>query len=256
MILAFLGALAIGLSLGLLGSGGSILTVPVLVYLLDQPEKVAIAGSLAIVAGIAAAGAIPYGIQRRIEWRSVAYFAPPGMVGTYGGAWLAAYISGTLQLTLFAVVMLAASWMMFRPQTLPDSDAEPVSRAYWKIAIDGLIVGVITGLVGVGGGFLIVPALVLLGGLSMQRAVGTSLVIITLKSLAGFYKYLGVLAAAGLALDWTVLAVVTGVGAVGSLVGNAVAGRLPQASLKRGFAVFLVLMAAFILYRNVPTLLN
>jgi uncharacterized protein len=242
------------LSLGLLGSGGSILTVPVLVYLLDQPEKVAIAGSLAIVAGIAAAGAIPYAIQKRIDWRSVAYFAPPGMIGTYGGAWLAAYISGTLQLTLFALVMLAASWMMFRPQPVSAGSVEPQKRAYWKIAIDGLVVGVITGLVGVGGGFLIVPALVVLGGLPMQRAVGTSLVIITLKSLAGFYKYLSVLAVAGLALDWTVLAVMTGVGAVGSFAGNALAGRLPQATLKRGFAVFLVLMAIYILYRNLPTL--
>ena len=253
MILAFLGALLVGLSLGLLGSGGSILTVPVLIYLLDQPEKVAIAGSLAIVAGIAATGAIPYGIQRRIDWRSVAYFAPPGMIGTYGGAWIAAFVSGTLQLTLFALVMLAAAWMMFRPHEAP---LEPVQRAYWKIAIDGLVVGVITGLVGVGGGFLIVPALVILGGLPMQRAVGTSLVIITLKSLAGFYKYLGVLAAAGLALDWSVLAIMTGVGAIGSLVGNAVSGRLPQAALKRGFSVFLVLMASFILWRNLPTLIG
>jgi uncharacterized protein len=228
----------------------------VLIYLLDQPEKVAIAGSLAIVGGIAATGAIPYGIQRRIDWRSVAYFAPPGMVGTYGGAWIAAFVSGTVQLILFALVMLVAAWMMFRPRVAPIGSAEPIARAYWKIAIDGLLVGIITGLVGVGGGFLIVPALVLLGGLPMQRAIGTSLVIIALKSAAGFYKYLGVLAAAGMALDWSVLGIMTGVGAVGSLAGNAVAGRLPQAALKRGFSVFLVVMAAFILWRNLGTLLG
>lgn len=255
MIWALLGALLIGLSLGLLGSGGSILTVPVLVFLLDQPEKVAIAGSLAIVAGIALLGATPYAVQRRIDWRSVLYFAPPGMVGTYGGAWLAAYVSGALQLTLFALVMLAAAWMMFRPSPVPAGGAE-APRAYWKIALDGLAVGVITGLVGVGGGFLIVPALVLLGGLSMHRAVGTSLIIIALKSAAGFIKYLAVLAAAGLSLDYQVLALITGVGAAGSFAGNAISGRLPQALLKRGFAVFLVLMAGFILWRTAPGLVT
>jgi len=253
MILAFLGALAVGLSLGLLGSGGSILTVPVLVYLLDQPEKVAIAGSLAIVAGIAATGGLTNAIQRRVDWRSVAWFALPGMLGTYGGAWASRWVSGTTQLTLFAVVMLAAAWFMFKPRTAPD---EPVRRAFHLIALDGAVVGVITGLVGVGGGFLIVPALVIRGGLSMQRAVGTSLVIITINSLVGFYEHIGVLNDHDLHLDWMVLGIMTGVGSVGSLAGNALAGRLPQAALKRGFAVFLLAMATYILWRNLPGLLG
>ena len=108
------GAILIGLTLGLLGSGGSILTVPVLVYLLGHQDKVAIAESLAIVGGIALAGMIPYARARLIDWRSVVLFGLPGMAGTYGGAWLARFVSGPAQLTLFAGVMLIAAWMMMR----------------------------------------------------------------------------------------------------------------------------------------------
>jgi uncharacterized membrane protein YfcA len=181
-IMAWPGAIAIGVSLGLLGSGGSILTVPVLVYLIGQDEKVAIAGSLFIVGSIALAGSLQFLRAGFIDWRSVAIFGIPGMAGTWFGALLSAYIPGITQLALFAVVMLLASWLMLRPIKLDTGDGRP--RALWKIAGDGLVVGVITGLVGVGGGFLIVPALVLLGGLSMHRAVATSLVIIALSPTA------------------------------------------------------------------------
>jgi len=114
MTLALLGALIIGLTLGLLGSGGSILTVPVLVYVLGHNGKVAIAESLAIVGGIAIAGMLPYARARQVDWRSVLFFGLPGMAGTYGGAWLARFISGPTQLVIFGCVMLAAAWMMFR----------------------------------------------------------------------------------------------------------------------------------------------
>lgn len=254
--LALIGALLIGITLGLLGSGGSILTVPVLVYLLHQPEKVAIAGSLAIVGGIAVAAAVPYALQRKVDWRSVAWFGLPGMAGTWGGAWAAQFVSGALQLAVFALVMLAAAWSMFRNSAgAPAPDAAPATRAAWKIVADGLAVGALTGFVGVGGGFLIVPALVLLGGLTMAYAIGTSLVIIAMKSAAGFWKYLEVLERGGLALDWTVIAAFIAIGAVGSLLGNRIAARLPQAALKRGFAAFLVAMAAYILWRTLPGVL-
>ena len=182
MILTWPGALAIGLSPGLLGSGGSILTVPVLIYLLGQPEKVAIAGSLAIVGTIAAFGSLPHIQAGRVNWRSVLLFGVPGMAGTYLGAWLALFVSGAFQLALFAVVMLVASVLMLRPLDYANASSAP--RAVWKIGIDGLLVGVIAGLVGVGGGFLIVPALVLLGGLSVHAAVATGLVIIASNRLA------------------------------------------------------------------------
>lgn len=251
-ILALIGALLIGLTLGLLGSGGSILTVPVLVYLLDQPEKVAIAGSLAIVGGIALFAVLPYARQRLVDWRSVAWFGIPGMFGTWGGAWLAQFVSGAFQLVVFALVMLAAAWSMFRGSSGAAAVAtgSGAPRAAWKIVVEGILVGLLTGFVGVGGGFLIVPALVLLGGLPMPLAIGSSLAIIALKSAAGFWKYLDVLAQDGLALDWTVIGTFIAIGAVGSLIGNRIGARLPQAALKRGFALFLVVMAAYILWKT------
>ena len=165
-IFAWPGAIAIGISLGLLGSGGSIITVPVLVYLIGQDEKVAIAGSLFVVGNIALAGSLQYIRAKLIDWRNVVVFGVPGMSGTYLGAVIAAYVPGIIQLALFALVILLASYMMLRPVELTDAPHEP--REAWKIAGDGLLVGVITGLVGVGGGFLIVPALVLLGGLGLS----------------------------------------------------------------------------------------
>ena len=214
MILGFIGALLIGLSLGVFGSGGSILAVPVLAYLVGQPEKVAIAGSLAVVAGISLAAAVPYARERRVDWRSVLLFGLPGMVGTYLGAWLALYVSGAIQMTLFAIVMLGAAVMMLRSGAQEYEPGE--ARAYYKVMADGLAVGVLTGLVGVGGGFLIVPALVLLGGLPMRLAVGTSLVIITLKSISGFVKYIDVLATLGLSLDWSVIGLFIIIGTLAS----------------------------------------
>jgi len=254
-ILAWPGAIAIGVSLGLLGSGGSILTVPVLVYLVGQDEKVAIAGSLFVVGTIALAGSMQYVRARLIDWRNVAIFGIPGMVGTYLGALLAAYISGIVQLSLFAVVMLLASYLMLRPVDLEHvSVAAP--RAAWKISIDGLFVGVMTGLVGVGGGFLIVPALVLLGGMPMHRAVATSLFIIALKSYSGFYKYLDVLDKQDLQLDWNTLVLVTGLGIAGSFAGASVANRMPQTTLKKGFGFFLIVMGLYILVRSLPEALG
>jgi len=252
--LAIPGAIAIGISLGLLGSGGSILTVPVLVYLIGQDEKVAIAGSMFIVGSIALAGSLQFFRAGLIQWRSVLVFGLPGMAGTWFGAFLAGWVPGITQLALFAVVMLIASWLMLRPPNLESAHPEP--RAVWKIAFDGLVVGVITGLVGVGGGFLIVPALVLLGGLTMRQAVASSLVIIALKSFSGFYKYLDVLAQQGLELDWRTLFLVTALGIAGSFAGSHFAKRVPQDKLKRGFGYFLIVMGIYILIRSVPTVLG
>ena len=258
MLYALLGAVAIGLVLGLLGSGGSILTVPVLVYLAGQPDKVAIAESLAIVGAIAAVGAVPYARQKMVDWHSVLYFGVPGIVGTYGGAALAQWVPGPVQLALFAVVMILAAVLMFRGKKGLEAQGHvPHARqALWKIAIEGLLVGVLTGLVGVGGGFLIVPALVLLGGLSMRLAVGTSLLIIAAKSFAGFYKYTDVLAEAGAHVDWGLIGLFAAIGIVGSFVGNALSQRVPQTQLKRGFAVFLVIMGSFILMKEGPRALG
>jgi uncharacterized membrane protein YfcA len=247
-VLAWPGAIIIGVSLGLFGSGGSVLTVPVLVYLLGQDEKTAIAGSLFIVGNIALAGSLRYLRANVVQWRSVLTFGVPGMIGTWTGAELSVFLSGAMQLTLFAIVMLVAAALILRPPALDTADR--AERALWKIAIDGLVVGIITGLVGVGGGFLIVPALVLLGGLTMLQAIATSLVIIALKSYAGFIKYVDVLAEEGLLLDWSALLIVTALGIAGSQIGSFAAARLPQERLRQGFGVFLMIMAIYILLRS------
>jgi len=253
-LLAWPGAVAIGVSLGLLGSGGSIITVPVLVYLLGQDEKTAIAGSLFVVGSIAFVGSLQYVRVGLVDWRNVLVFGVPGMAGTYLGALLAAFVPGIVQLAFFSLVMLLASYLMLRPVKLTADAHQP--RETWKIATDGLFVGVVTGLVGVGGGFLIVPALVLLGGLAIHTAVATSLVIIALKSFSGFYKYLDVLDAQGLELDWHTLLLVTVLGIVGSYAGAKIANRMPQDRLRKGFGVFLIIMGIYILVRSAPELVE
>jgi uncharacterized membrane protein YfcA len=253
MLLAVLGALAIGLSLGLLGSGGSILTVPVLHYLLHQPEQVAIAGSLLVVGLIASVACVPFAMAKLVDWRNVLRFGLPGMAGAWVGASLARWLPGTLQLALFAVVMLVAAWRMLRAGPLTADPAEPHPAA---IVAGGTAVGVLSGLVGVGGGFLIVPALVLLAAVPMSRAVGTSLAVIAMNSFTGFGKYLLVLDAKGVALDWRVLLVIAAIGIAGSMIGSRLGRRLPQATLRKIFGVFLIAMGLFVAADAGPRLLH
>ena len=253
MLLTLLGALAIGLSLGLLGSGGSILTVPVLHYLVGQPEKLAIGGSLLVVGLIAVAAAVPYAFSRQVDWRNVAWFGLPGMAGAWLGATLARWVPGPVQLALFALVMLVAAWRMLRGGVMQRPDHEPRRLA---VVAGGIGVGALSGLVGVGGGFLIVPALVLLAGVPMASAVGTSLAVIALNSFTGFLKYLGVLQQQSLELDWRVLLTVAGVGVIGSFAGHRLGRRLPQATLRRLFGLFLVVMGLFIAVDAGPRLLH
>ena len=253
MYAAWIGAMLVGLVLGLLGSGGSILTVPVLVYLVGEPNKLAIAESLGIVTLISFVGALPFVYRGQVSWRSVLLFGLPGMVGAYLGAYLSQFMPGTLQLAIFAAVMLLAAVMMFRRQA-PSEETAGV-RAYWKVMLDGLGVGVLTGIVGVGGGFLIVPALVLLGGLPMHLAIGTSLFIISVKSISGFVKYIDVLGGVD-SIHWDLLLIFSAIGIVGSFVGGKVGAYVPQEKLKRGFAIFLVLMGVVILVQNVASMVG
>ena len=250
MIWALLGALSIGISLGLLGSGGSILTVPVLVYVLHHEEKPAMAESLAIVGSIALIGAIQYAIKKTVDWRSVICFGVPGMFGSYMGAYAAGFVPGVVLLTLFACFMLLAAVMMLRPMNLNVVQSNRPPRQVWRIAGEGFIVGGITGLVGAGGGFLIVPALVLLGGLTMHAAIGTSLCIIAMKSASGFVKYLDVVHDESLTVDWRVIGLFIVVGAAGSMGGRSIAGRVNHANLRRVFGCFLIVMGGYILLRE------
>ncbi len=264
MIWAWMGAVAVGLSLGLLGSGGAILTVPILVYLVGHDEKSAIAESLAIVGAIATVGVARSALQRRVDFASAALLALPGILGAAAGAHAAQFIPGAVQLVLLAVLMLTAAVLIFRSRsrsaaTPDDSPPEHTARGpLWIIAVQGLGLGFATGLVGVGGGFLIVPVLVLLRRLPMPLAIGTSLAIIAVNSTTGFLKYLSTMGDhagsgnAAIRIDWNIIGVFIVLGIAGSLIGNALAGRINQTTLKRIFAVFLVVMAGYILVRQAP----
>lgn len=257
MVWALMGAAVIGLSLGLFGSGGAILTVPILVFLLGHEEKAAIAESLAIVGVIALSGTIRAAAQRRVEGRTAALLAGPGVVGAYFGAWLSKWLAGEVQLLALAALMLIAAYLMFRPRPEPSrGPPAPPAFALSITLLQGLGLGLVTGLVGVGGGFLIVPVLVLLRRLPMNRAVGTSLAVIALNCAAGLAKYATMSEAHAPPINWSIVGVFSLVGAFGGLAGNLLSGRLPQRTAERAFAVFLVLMAAYIAYRQAPGLLD
>jgi uncharacterized membrane protein YfcA len=253
MLHALLGALIIGLSLGVFGSGGSILTVPVLMYLLDVPAAMAIASSLAIVAGISLGGSLFNVLQRNISYRHVFWFGVPGMAGTYLGAWLGTLVDVRIQLSVFVLLMLVAAVFMWRGQPAQPDVVHPPKpqQSVMKIIADGSVVGVITGFVGVGGGFLIVPALVFLGGLPMLLATGTSLLIIALKSLAGFSKYYQVFTEQALQFDWTLIGWMVAGGILGSYAGSLLGSKLPKQIMQKSFAVFLVVMGSFVLVKSV-----
>lgn len=239
-------ALVIGVALGLLGGGGSILTVPVFTYIAGLDPKVAIASSLPVIAVTSAVGALGHWRARNVQVRTALIFGGLAMIGGFAGARLAVFLSGTTQMLLFATVMLAAAAAMFRATPAPaEPRGEPAHVALGTLLPLGLGVGTLTGLVGVGGGFLIVPALVQFGGLPMHVAVGTSLLVIAMNSFAGAVGYVG-----RVAFPLELLLPFTGLAVVGILVGAGLARRVPHGVLRRAFAVLLLVVAAFILYQN------
>jgi uncharacterized membrane protein YfcA len=253
LLLAAALSILIGISLGLLGGGGSILTVPILVYALGVEEKAAIAGSLLIVGVTSAAAAIQHARAGNVQWRTGLIFSGAGMAGAFAGGRLAAYIPGPMLIALFAVVMLATGIAMWRKGSQPVAlkDAKDVPTApkkfpYGKIIAEGAVVGIVTGLVGAGGGFLVVPALALLGGLPMHQAVGTSLVVIALKSFAGFAGYAG-----HVEIDLTLVATMSAAAVAGSFVGAMFGRRVSQEKLRKGFAGFVLVMAVYLLYKQI-----
>lgn len=247
LALTLAAALAIGASLGLLGGGGSILTVPLLVYVADVPAKQAIAMSLFVVGATALAGVLPHARAGRVRWRTGLPFGAAGMAGAYGGGRLAAFIPAGTLLAVFAVMMaVTAAAMLRRRRPAPRAD-DRARRPVVRILVEGVSVGLVTGLVGAGGGFLVVPALVLLGGLSMPAAVGTSLLVIAMKSFAGLAGYLH-----GVQVDWRLTLAVTGAAVLGGVPGSRLAGRVDPARLRRAFGWFVLVMAAFVLAGQAP----
>lgn len=249
-LLGVLLGLPVGLSLGMLGGGGSILAVPIFVYVLGFGAKEAIAMSLAVVGVTSSVGAAGHWRAGNVNLRVALVFGAVAMLGAYLGARLAAFFSAAAQLALFAVVMLVAAAFMFRrrsPAAAAVDDVAPAAAGMRPglVALQGIAVGVLTGLVGVGGGFLIVPALVLLGRLPMKQAVGTSLVVIALNAAAGFSGYLG-----QVEVQWAFVGLFTAVTVTGVLVGTSLVRFVPQEALRRAFAVLLVIMGGLILFQN------
>lgn len=241
----------IGLSLGLMGGGGSILTVPILTYVAGMNPKEAIASSLFVVGITSAVSAVTHARKKRVKWRTGLVFGAAGMVGAFGGGLLGGHIPGTVLMIAFAAMMVATSIAMIRGRkdhsnTVHDGDLPVV-----KVIIEGLVVGLVTGLVGAGGGFLVVPALALLGGLSMPVAVGTSLVVIAMKSFAGLGGYLTTVN-----LDWALVGGVSAAAIVGSFLGARLAGRIPEGALRKGFGYFVLVMGVFVLVQELPQPFN
>lgn len=249
-VVGLLLALLMGLALGLLGGGGSVLAVPILVYAFGFGAKEAVAASLAVVGLTSLFGAAEHWRRDRVRLRVALVFGTIAAAGAYLGAHLAGFLSGAVQLSLFAAVMLIAALFMLRNGEPGEARGEPPSggsagRLLLRFAAPGMGVGVLTGLVGVGGGFLIVPALALLGGVPMEAAVGTSLLIVAVNSFAGFAGYLG-----EAEVPWGLVSLFVVLAVTGSFAGAYLVRFVPQHALKRGFAVFLVAMALLMLYEN------
>jgi uncharacterized protein len=241
MILAIALSSLIGVALGLLGGGGSILTLPILTYVAGLAPLSAIASSLFVVATTSAVGAIAHARAGRVQWRTALVFGGAGMAGSLGGSRIAACLPGRFLMVLFALLMLVTAGAMLRGRA-PAVVAEVRPLRARQALCYGAAVGSLTGLVGAGGGFLIVPALVLLGGLEMPAAIGTSLVVIAMSSFAGLAGRLG-----HVPLDWPLTLLVTAAAVIGSFGGGALVGRVPPAALRKAFGVLVLVMAAVVL---------
>lgn len=244
MIFLGLGLAAIiGLSLGVLGGGGSILTVPIFVYVLGFGAKPAIAMTLPVVGATSLIGAASHWREGNLDLRVALLFGAVAMTGAYLGARLAHLLTGTEQLAILGVVMVAAAISMIRGR--PEGDASLPRRPMSLVLVAARTVGALTGLVGIGGGFLAVPALVLLARTPMKQAVGTSLLVIAMNSAAGFAGYVG-----QVEIPWGFLTAFTAIATLGILAGTRLVRHVSQHRLRRSFAVFLLAMAAFVLYQN------
>lgn len=237
----------IGVLLGLLGGGGSILAVPALVYGVGMPLAAAVPTSLVVVGISSATALIPRLRVGQVQWRLAAVFGAAGAGAAFAGAAVNRLLEPRVVLAGFAAMMVAAGVRMLREQTTVGGDcALPGGGINWRGCLpkaigSGVVVGFLTGLFGVGGGFLIIPALVLLLGLPMTVAVGTSLVIIVINSLAGFAAHAG-----DAALDYRIALAFTAAAVVGSLASARVASRLPAERLRRWFAYLVFAVAAFV----------
>ena len=259
VIIGFAAAVLIGISLGLIGGGGSILTVPVMVYILKIDPVLATAYSLFVVGSTSLVGAGTYMKKGLVDYKTALVFAIPSFIAvfltrkflvpalpdplfTLGEAIITKNIG---IMVFFAVIMLAASYSMIKGKKGVDAVEGEVKFNFPMIALEGLVVGVITGIVGAGGGFLIIPALVLLAKLPMKLAVGTSLLIIAAKSLIGFLGDVSTQT-----IDWQLLLIFTSLSIVGIFIGSALSKKINDQVLKTGFGWFVLVMGIYIITKE------
>ncbi len=262
-ILGFVLAVFMGFTLGLLGGGGSILTVPILVYVLSINPVLATAYSLFVVGATSVVGSVRKSAQGLVNWKVGLIFAIPSLLAVFATRyWLVPAIPEELFtlgnfiftknigiMVFFGLVMLLASYSMIKGRK-ESKTQESIQFNLPVILLEGLLVGVVTGLVGAGGGFLIVPALVILVRLPIKTAVGTSLIIISIKSLIGFLGDLG----SGQAIDWIFLLSFTGFSIIGMFLGIYATQFVGAGNLKKGFGWFVLVMGVFIIFKE--TLFN
>lgn len=267
-LFGYVAAVLIGLILGLIGGGGSILTVPVLVYLFHVPTELGTAYSLFIVGITSFVGVLPKWRQMEVDMRTAVLFGLPSMLTVFSTRkWILPtipdliYSSEHLVLTksnamlvLFSILMLFAAFKMLRGHTTQhEQEQRPFQWNNYPLMLQGAIVGILTGLVGVGGGFLIVPALVMYSKLTMKMAVGTSLLIISVNSLIGFT---GDVWTQGSLMDWRFLGLLTLLAVIGILIGGQLAKKLETKILRKAFAWFVLLMGLFVFLTELQHILR
>ena len=258
-ILGYISAFFIGLTLGLIGGGGSILAVPVLAYLFSVDEKIATAYSLFIVGSSALVGGIKKHFNGYVDWRTAIVFGVPSIIGvSIVRKYVVPILPDVLVIInnfeftrrmgmfgLFAVLMFLAAFTMIREIKIKSKSSSNTPKYnYPLIIIEGIVVGALTGFIGAGGGFLIIPALVLMANIEIKIAIGTSLIIIAFKSLIGFF----IGDANTLEIDWQFLLTFTGISFIGILIGNYASNFINGNNLKKGFGYFILILAIFIFY--------
>ncbi len=259
-LLGYAGAILMGLSLGLIGGGGSILTVPILVYLFSVDAVLATAYSLFVVGLTSLIGSFSHMRLGNIHWRTAIVFGIPSIISVYlTRAYVvpaipdpvfhlgnAAVSKAHAILLLFAVIMLLASYSMIRKRVVMENEEAEPRYNYPLILLEGIVVGAVTGLVGAGGGFLIIPALVLLAKLPMKQAVGTSLIIIAAKSLIGFTGDLK----GNQVIDWRFLLIFSLIAMVGIIAGSLLSRNISNEKLKPAFGWFVLVMGVYIIAKE------